>query len=283
MVAAEFLTGEATVRYGRNLVKATIKTTDEYGSKMTDQGYYTDSYLEAFPVLVFELPYAIDERLPGVYYEDLIKNIEKVFELLFLVLPARVPIVFNTIPYFYVGLVDLVPFKFHVDGSQLLVEYNPPPPDVYLVPDGVKKYLHYDGDLDLHRGVAAQGEDANHVYLGLESSPPSVAYDSTYVIESPFSVPDQVGVIAGFSESDIEHYYSNVFSNVQNQYVSFKFDGKKKIILVDGMVEISEVIIYSGRSDLNNIILKFEDSKIRRYFSGVPLYSVQIMIDFNVV
>jgi hypothetical protein len=277
MIADWFLGGDAVVSYGGVASWPVVQTMDEPGNKAFDQGYSMDMYVQGLPVLVFRLFYSLDRRVLGDSFDDLVAGINKVLDLLVLVTPARIPVLFHTIPVFYVGC---APYKFESDivSGNLYVEgegvaSNPDRP-FHLESRGEEVYLAYDGDLEFEL------EDGKvFTKSGVFSGGMSVAL-------SPFEDPDQLNIVAGLDTGKLgsgdNGYYFVVESNVFSQYYSVSRKGRKLIVLLEGPAPVTSLRIFSNYAGLNDIELEFDPALMPRYISdSFPLYSVQVLIDFG--
>lgn len=283
MIANWFLGGDAEVVYGGIASWPVVRTMDEPGDKAFDQGYTMDMYVQSLSVVMFRMFYSMDKRLPGDSFESLVAGIDKIRDLLILVTPARVPVVFNTVPVYYVGA---VPYKFDSDiaSGNLYVEgvgvvANPDRP-FYLEDKAEEVHLGYEGELRI-------GLEDGKAFM--ESDVFSKGMD---VISSPFEDPDQLDIIAALSDEELGNpdtgFYAIVESNVISQSYSISREGRKLTLLLEGPFPISWVTIFSARSDsnlrgvLSDIKLEFNPALMRRYIRGqFPLYSVQVLIDFS--
>lgn len=283
MIANWFLNGEAEAVYGGIASWPVVKTMDEPGNKMMDQGYTMDMYVQGLSVVMFRMFYSMDKYIPGDSFEDLVASIDKIQDLLILVTPARVPVVFNTVPMYYVGI---APYKFNsdIDSGNLYVDgagvsANPNRP-FYLKDKEEEVHLWYEGDLnvELEDGKA-------FVESGVFSKGMSV-------VSSPFEDPDQLSILANLKDEELGDpdlgYFSDVESNVLSQHYTISRERRKLTLLLEGSSPISRVTIFSVRSDhslrgvLNDIRLEFDLAMMRRYIRGsFPLYSVQVLIDFS--
>jgi hypothetical protein len=292
MLADWYLRGEARVSYEPLVSWDIAKTTDEEKQKHTDRGFYTDMFLLGIPVIYYRLFYSRDARVPGDSYQDVYDSIINSRDLLFLVIPARLPVIFNTIPCYYVGPISLSPFIFRLSlvSGELVLESEYPVPDFSLEAEdsmvlGSPKHLMYDGDLDV--GIESDG----HAYLYSEAAISVDVQLGMDVVSSPFDDADQMEILKSFTGEDLDRYYRDVVCNelnfvggqVNNYYVyPPEWEGRRKVIMLDSQNPITEVVIYSGYEGLSDIRLEFFPELMPRYLGvDVPLYSVRIMIDFD--
>jgi hypothetical protein len=282
MIANWFLDGRAEVVYGGIASWPVVQTMDEQG-KAFDQGYTMDMYVQSLHVVMFRLFYSMDGRIAGDSFESLAAGIDKIQDLLILVTPARVPVVFNTVPMYYVGL---APYEFesNIDTGNLYVKgegvsVNPNRP-FYLEDKAAEVHLAYEGDLDVEM------EDGG-VFIK-----PGVFSKGMSVLSSPFEDPDQMEIISGLRDDELgskdSGYYAIVESNVVSQYYSISREGRRLKLLLEGPFPISRITIFSAESTsglrevLSDIKLEFDPGVMRRYIRGLfPLYSVQVLIDFS--
>jgi hypothetical protein len=276
MIASWFMKGDAEVSYGNIARWPIVKTMDE-PRKHFDQGYTMDMYVQGLQVLMFRMFYSLDRRIPGDSFEELVASIKELYDLLILVAPARIPIIFNTIPTFYVGI---APFRFYLDlvSGDLYVEgrwvsSNPNRP-FFLEHDGEVVNLLYEGDLDIEM-------ENGKVFIGSGSLSGGVELPA-----HPFDDQDQLDVIAGLSPDKLGNsdggYFFNVDCNVVGPYVSISRKGRQLTLLVEGFSPILWVTVFSGHPALSNIEMKFDPNVMPRYMSGAfPLYGVRILIDFS--
>jgi hypothetical protein len=283
MISNWFLNGKAEVIYGGIATWPVVRTMDEPDKQTMDQGYTMDMYVQSLSVIMFRMVYSMDRRIPGDSFEVLKESIDKIQDLLILVTPARVPVVFNTVPMYYVGI---APFKFDsdIDSGNLYVEgkgvtANPNRP-FYLVDKKKDAHLVYEGDLD----IEIDGVDA-YVKAGVFSK-------GMDVLSSPFEDPDQMSIIATLADEELGDpttgYFADVTSNVLGQHYDISREGRRLTLLLEGPFPISWITIFSARSTspirgvLSDIKLQFDPAEMRRYIRGsFPLYSVQVLIDFS--
>lgn len=283
MIANWFLVGEAEVLYGRIASWPLVKTMDEPGPKTMDQGYVMDMYVQSLHVVMFRMVYSMDRRIPGDSFESLEESINKIQDLLILVTPARVPVVFNTVPMYYVGV---APYEFDsdIDSGNLYVEgagvYSNPNRPFFLEDKREEVHLGYEGDLE----IELEGGEA-FIKEGVFSK-------GMTVVSSPFEDHVQLGIIAGLKDEELGNQdggcYGIVESNVVGQHYTMSREGRKLTLLLEGPFPIFRVSIFSARSDsslrdvLSDIKLSFDPTYMRRHIRGsFPLYSVQVLINFG--
>jgi hypothetical protein len=283
MIADWFLCGRAEVSYGSLASWPVAKTMDEEWIPCFDQEYTMDMYDQGLPVLMFRMFYLRDGRLQGNSFEELVASIKSVLGLIVLVAPARVPVIFHTVPVYYVGI---VPFKFEsdIDSGNLYVSgegvaANPNRP-FYLVPDGEVTELGYEGDLEF------RAED------GCLYATSDTFFNGMTLVSSPFEDEAQLGLIAGLNAEELGRrpnaewevgYYYSVVSNVIPQRCTLSRAGRRLAVLLDCPINITEVTIFSSHPELSDIVVRFDPGLMPRHIKGsVPLFGVQIIIDFNV-
>jgi hypothetical protein len=276
-----FLSGEAEASYGGVSGEA-VSTMDESWDPRFDQLYTMDMYSQGLSVVMFRMFYVQDKRIPGSSYGDLVASIKKARDILLLVAPARVPVVFNTIPSYYVGV---VPFKFDSDiaSGNLYVEgegvaANPNRP-FFLVPEGEVTDLAYEGSLKFER----EGDD-------LYTTSDSFLVGLT-MLSSPFEDDAQLDIIAGLEDADLGRksdfgegggYFYSVVSNVAPLRYSISRAGRELTILLEGPWAVTDVTIFSGHPGLSDIVLQFDPEAMPRYESeSLPIFSVRVIVDFG--
>jgi hypothetical protein len=283
MIGDWFLDGKAEISYGGLASWPVVSTMDEPWSPCFDQTYTMDMYDQSLPVLMFRMFYVRDDRLQGSLYEDLVASIKRVEDLMILVTPARVPVLFHTVPSYYVGM---IPFKFDsdIDSGNLYVEgdgvsANPNRP-FYLVPDGEVTELGYEGDLEFDMDGGDLHLTSGSFLTGLT------------LVSSPFNDEEQLEIIAGLNVEDLGRrpdsegvvgYYYSVLSNVTPQRYFIFRAGRRLTILLDCPTAINRVVVFSNHPELSDIVMEFDPDSMPRYAVGpVPLFSVRVVIDFDV-
>jgi hypothetical protein len=277
MINDWFLDGAAQVSFSSIASWPVVKTMDESHNKAFDQGYHMDMFVQSLSVLMFRMFYTSDYRIPGNSFQTLVASIDKIWDLLVLVTPARIPVIFNTIPMYYVGGLKEAPYEFlsdivsgnlYVDGKDVFSNPNRP---FYLENQGNEVHLAYEGSFEIRR----EGDEV------------VFEYDSggMTVVASPFEDPVQSGVAAGLDENFLgikEGYYFEVTSNVPGQFYDISREGRRLKILLDCMSPITDVTVRSNHSLLDDVVLSFDPDSILRHVQGsFPLYSVQIILDFD--
>jgi hypothetical protein len=242
-----------------------------------------DMYDQGLPVVMFRMFYIRDGRLQGNSYEELVSSIKSVKDILLLVTPARVPVVFHTVPSYFVGS---VPFKFESDivSGNLYVEgegvtVNPIRP-FSLVPKGEVTELGYEGSLKFELDEGNLYATSDTFLVGLT------------MISSPFDDEDQLEILAGLASEDLGRksdfeggagYFYSVVSNVNPQRYSISRVGRRVTILLEGPLAVTDVTIFSNHSELSDIVMRFDPNSMPRYESiSLPIFGVQIIIDFGV-
>jgi hypothetical protein len=284
MIGDWFLNGKAEVYYGGLSSRPVARVMDEEWNPCFDQEYTMDMYDQGLPVLMFRMFYLRDRRLQGDSFEDLVASIKRVLGLIILVVPARVPVIFHTVPTYYVGI---TPFKFEsdIDSGNLYVSgegvaANPNRP-FSLVPNGEVTELGYDGALEF------KIEDGNLYATSGDFS------TGLTMVSSPFEDDAQLSLIAGLNVEDLGRrpdsdgevgYFYSVVSNVFSQRYTLSRTGRRLTVLLDCPIQITEVFIFSGHPGLSDIVMQFDPNLMPQYVKGsVPLFSVQIVINFDVV
>jgi hypothetical protein len=273
MIANWFFDGKAEVRYGGVATWPVVKTMDE-PRKAFDQDYTMDMYVQGLSVVMFRMLYSLDRRIPGDSFEFLVEIIDRIYDLLVLVSPARLPIIFNTIPTFYVGA---APYKFEVISGGLYVEgmgvsANPNRP-FYLENQGEVVRLMYEGDLEFEMVDGELFAKSGMFSKGME------------VVSHPFDDPVQLDVIANLDDEKLGSnggHYFNVESNVISQYFLISREGRKLTLLLESPIPISKITVFSEHLGLNDIVMEFNPNLVQRYIRGpFPLYGVVVIIDFS--
>jgi hypothetical protein len=276
MIADWFLKGDAEVRYGNIATWPVVKTMDE-PRKYFDQGYTMDMYVQGLSVVMFRMFYSLDRRIPGYSFEELKANIDELFNLLILVTPARVPVIFNTVPSFYIGI---APFKFdldvvsgglYVEGESVSVNPNRP---FFLENDREVVNLLYEGDLEVEMENGMVFTGSGTFSGGME------------VPVHPFDDQNQLDILAGLSVDKLGNkdggYYASVESSMEGPYVFISREGRRLTLLVESSVPIQWITLFSEHPELSNIEMRFNTSLMPRYIQGAfPLFGVRVFIDFG--
>jgi hypothetical protein len=274
MIANWFLGGDAEVRYG-NIASWPVARTMDEPNKAFDQGYTMDMYVQGLAAVTFRMFYSLDSRVPGDSFESLVSSIDKVYDLLILVTPARTPVIFNTIPTYYVGA---APYKFEVVSGGLYVEgagvsSNPNRP-FYLENAKEKVNLIYEGDLSVENEGGGIFINSDVFSVGMEA------------VSHPFEDPVQLSIIADLDAEELGNpdggYYASVASDVVSPYWVLSREGRRLTLLLEGPTPISRVVLFSEHPALADIVLEFNPALMYRYIRGpFPLYGVRVLIDFS--
>jgi hypothetical protein len=221
--------------------------------------------------------YSLDQRVPGNSFEELRANIDELYDLLVLVTPARVPVIFNTVPSFYISIapfkvdLDVVSGGLYVEGEGVSADPNRP---FFLENEGERVNLLYDGDLhvEMEDGMVFTGSGS--FSKGME------------VMVHPFSDPDQLSILAGISADKLGNkdggYFYSVETSIEGPYVTISREGRRITLLVESSGPIQWVTLFSEHPDLNDIEMKFDISMMPRYIKGAfPLFGVRVFIDFS--